>query len=260
MNARHFFGAVVIAVVLACAVSMPQATSSNARPLNLGTVMATRTATSGPNDLCNVCIQFYGEAINIILNIILQGVVNDCSKLCAAVAQKTGSQTLGAICNLLCDIVGIEDFIKFLENADFDAIYFCELLHTCPVNDHGDAKITILSITPPTGPQGTEFKIALDFKTVNGTGTGEVDLFIRTVDGIPLGDDELLVASKPGTYNMGWTLKAAPDPSCDPTQQPCEMWLPGNYTIDVAVCNGECGSKKPHSAIYDRRSLNFTLT
>ena len=38
--------------------------------------------------------------------------------------------------------------------ADLDPIYFCELLKTCPINDHGDATIKDLSITPVTGPQG----------------------------------------------------------------------------------------------------------
>ena len=39
----------------------------------------------------------------------------------------------------------------------------------------------------------------------------------------------------PGTYNAGWKVKAAPDSGCDPTQQPCEQWLPGNYTANVGM-------------------------
>lgn len=26
------------------------------------------------------------------------------------------------------------------------------------------------------------------------------------------------------------------------------------------LCNGECGSKKPHSGLYDTATLNFTLS
>ena len=31
----------------------------------------------------------------------------------------------------------------------------------------------------------------------------------------------------------GAKVKAEPDPNCDPTQGPCEMWLPGNYSVVV---------------------------
>ena len=68
---------------------------------------------------------------------------------------------------------------------------------------------------------------------MNGTGTGEYSLLINTVDGIPVGQNFLTEPQQPGSYNIGWDVKAAPDPDCDPTQGPCEMWLPGNYTIEI---------------------------
>ncbi len=37
----------------------------------------------------------------------------------------------------------------------------------------------------------------------------------------------------PGTYGISWTLKAVPDPDCDPTQDQCENWLAGNYNAAV---------------------------
>ena len=70
---------------------------------------------------------------------------------------------------------------------------------------------------------------------MNGTGTGEIDLLILTQDGIPLGDDTLSEPLKPGSYNVTWNVQAKPDPRCDPTQEPCEQWLPGNYTVDVGM-------------------------
>lgn len=27
--------------------------------------------------------------------------------------------------------------------------------------------------------------------------------------------------------------QAQPDSNCDPSQGPCEMWLPGNYTVEI---------------------------
>ena len=89
---------------------------------------------------------------------------------------------------------------------------------------------------------GTEFKIEMLFMTKNGTGTGEIDLDIDTVDGIPVGENELEEPLPPGTYNVTWTAKAKPDPKCDPTQEPCEEWVPGNYTVHVGtlVNNNYC--------------------
>ncbi len=106
---------------------------------------------------------------------------------------------------------------------------------------------------------GDDFEIDLMFTTTNGTGTGEVALNIETVDGMPLGDTELALPEQPGSYGVKWTVTAAPDPNCDPSQGFCEMWLPGNYTVIVAVCNGECGSKHPHSGLYDKAQAVFTL-
>lgn len=211
-------------------------------------------------DLCPTCIQFTDQAINELLNIILNtGVVGTCSTLCNALEQKTGSQVLGAVCNILCDIVGVEAFAKLVEEADLDPIYLCELLKTCPVFDSGDATITGIQITPKSGPRGTR-NISFGYTSKNGTGTGEIVVVVETVDGIPIEDGFLQEPKKAGDYTQSLSLKAMPDPNCDPTQQPCEMWEPGNYTVRIELCNGECGSKHPHSQVYDVKSSTFEIT
>ena len=43
------------------------------------------------------------------------GVVGGCADLCGILANKTGSQAAGVACNLLCDIVGIKEFISIIE-------------------------------------------------------------------------------------------------------------------------------------------------
>ena len=80
---------------------------------------------------------------------------------------------------------------------------------------------------------GSTFHIEMLFQTQNGTGTGEIDLDINTADGIPVVDDELEEPLKPGAYNVTWTVKAKPNPNCDPTQGPCEQWILGSYTANV---------------------------
>lgn len=49
------------------------------------------------------------------LYILEGGVVGTCGVLCHALAQKTGSQALGAVCDILCDVVGIKEFIKLVQ-------------------------------------------------------------------------------------------------------------------------------------------------
>ncbi|XP_035680752.1 countin-1-like isoform X1 [Branchiostoma floridae] len=211
-------------------------------------------------DLCKFCIDFSQQALNQLLNIILQvGVVGTCGDLCQALADKTGSQALGVACNLLCDIEGVKEFIKIIENADLDPIYYCELLKQCTIKDDGDAKITSLDVSPKSGPQGT-FMIDVEYTSKNGTGTGEMVIDIDTVDGIPLGQGFILEAQEAGSYGQKISLKAEPNPECDPTQGPCEQFLPGVYNVSIAICNGECGSKHPHSQIYDQGMTNFTIT
>ena len=116
---------------------------------------------------------------------------------------------------------------------------------------------------------------------MNGTGTGELVIDIHTPDHIPLGSGFLMEAKKAGTYNERITVKAEPDPECDPTQgincltifhskmffinmnsfiEPCEQWLPGTYNVTVQLCNGECGSQHPHSSIYATAKGAFQLT
>ncbi|CAF0876125.1 unnamed protein product [Adineta ricciae] len=212
-------------------------------------------------DLCPTCINVADQSINILLNLILDtGIIGTCGTLCTALAQKTGSQLIGTICDLVCDVVGIEEFIKLIEKADLDPIWYCEIAKMCPINDNGDAKLTKFAILPATGRQGTTFSIDFTFVSLNGTGTGELVVEIHTPDHIPLGAGFLLEAQKPGTYNERISVKAEPDPQCDPTQEPCEQWGPGAYNVTVFICNGECGSHHPHSSIYDTGKGSFQIT
>jgi hypothetical protein len=84
-------------------------------------------------DFCPECIDTADNLINILLNLILDvGVLDSCAHLSNAVINKTGSEALGLICNLACDIVGIDEYIKLIEKIDLDSFYYCELVKLCP--------------------------------------------------------------------------------------------------------------------------------
>jgi len=210
-------------------------------------------------NFCKACIDFADQALDYLLNAVINiGIVGSCGELCQYVQDKTGSGALGLVCDLLCDFVGIDEFIKILDRVDLDPIWYCELLKSCPVNDHGDAKITTLMVAPQRGPQGT-FTIDLEYVSKNGTSTGELFIDIKTPDRIPLEDGFIMENSPAGKYGEKISLQAKPNPDCDPSAGPCESWQPGTYVVEIALCAGECGSKHPHSKIYDIQRTNFTI-
>jgi hypothetical protein len=211
-------------------------------------------------DLCLACVEFAGQALNELLNIILNaGVIGGCADLCSLLDEKVHSKLIETVCNLVCDYVGVKTFIDLIEKADLDPIYYCELLKICPVKDDGDAHILSFVVKPHDVVYGTRFHIEMLFQTTKGTGTGEIDLEIDTQDGVPVVDDEFEEPLGPGAYNVTWPIDARPNPNCDPMQEECENWLPGNYTAHVAICNGECGSSHPHSQIYDTAKTTFNV-
>jgi len=84
-------------------------------------------------DFCPTCIDESVAVINILLNVILdEGILATCGELCAFVANKTGSKLAGDICDLTCDGVGIDDFIRLIITIDLDPIWYCELADLCP--------------------------------------------------------------------------------------------------------------------------------
>lgn len=83
-------------------------------------------------DLCPECIQESVTIINILLNLILdEGIIQSCTALCGALANKT-DVIVGDLCDVACEALGIDEFVKALVKADLDPIYYCELIDLCP--------------------------------------------------------------------------------------------------------------------------------
>ncbi|CAF3984870.1 unnamed protein product [Rotaria sordida] len=211
-------------------------------------------------DWCPQCISTFDDLIEVTLDIILQfGIMDTCGHLCDLVIEKSGSELLGLICTMGCDFLGLEEFAKLVQSADIDPIYYCETIKLCPINDNGDAKFKSFAILPPRAQTGSTIDVNMVFVTKNGTGTGEMIIMIQTVDKIPLASGFLLEAKQPGTYGERITIDTTADPDCDPTEKQCELWLEGTYNVTVMLCNGQCGSHHPHTAVYDIGRGSFTL-
>ena len=78
---------------------------------------------------------------------------------------------------------------------------------------------------------GAHFAIETLFISKTGTGTGQIDIAVITVDDFPYGYDDLIQSVPPGGYNITITDQATTSGCGD---NPCEQWLPGNYTIVVS--------------------------
>jgi hypothetical protein len=84
-------------------------------------------------DWCPQCIDTFDDLIQVVLNIILDyGVMDTCGHLCDIVGEKTGSGLLEFICTMGCDVLGLEEFVKLMQKADIDPIYYCETINLCP--------------------------------------------------------------------------------------------------------------------------------
>lgn len=127
-----------------------------------------------------------------------------------------------------------------------------QLLHACPIHDGGKAQLDKMSVTPPSGPQGTTFEIDVLFTVFNQTGTGELEIGIIPPQSQPFGDGEIDTGFAPGQYGIKFNLQA--NPSED------EAFESGLYQVQFAMCDGECGAPLPHTATLFTGSSNFTIT
>lgn len=194
--------------------------------------------------------------LNYILNI---GVVGGCADLCGHALKNKLERTA---CNVVCDVVGIDAFVKAIKAADLDPIYLCELIKSCPPgSDDAAVKVTGIVVTPAAGgPSGTKFTFELDFNVINATGTGEIGVAIKgpTTAEVSQGFVNTGFPAGPEAARVSVDTTSNPDPS-DPSQPPV-IWNPGQYTVNFEVCQGECGSKHPHAKFLGKISHNFTIT
>lgn len=138
---------------------------------------------------------------------------------------------------------------------DPDPIYICMELSQCPIVDTARGKITTLSITPATAKHGDTVKITMVFQITNATGVGEVAFAVvppQSDGGQGTGGANLFDVLPVGSYSMEFDV-----PLKGGGQQ--EPWSPGTYQVQVAICEGSCGSIHPHSYTMDMRQGSFKI-
>eukprot|EP01027_Heterolobosea_sp_BB2_P025316 GEZU01038849.1.p1 GENE.GEZU01038849.1~~GEZU01038849.1.p1 ORF type:complete len:237 (-),score=90.50 GEZU01038849.1:25-735(-) len=203
-------------------------------------------------DLCGVCVNLADQALQQLINIIANaGIVGGCADLCG----KLPNHIEADACNLICDAAGIDAFVHAIEKADLDPIYYCQLIKLCPVHDCTGtcANITSITVNPPSGPQGTQFTVNIQFTVFNQTGAGELAIDIVPQDADSFGDSQLVPEGfAPNSYQINFQFTATPSEN--------EPFNAGTYQVAAGICEGMCGATHPHSAILAEATTTFEIT
>lgn len=206
-------------------------------------------------DVCKQCVSIGTQGLQQLINAALNvGIVGGCGKLCSALPNPNEAKA----CDVGCTLLGIKAFEKILNKADLDPIYYCELLKACPAGaDDASISVDRAVVSPASGPVGTAFAIQLQFTTINATGVGEVETYIKSPQGAKVGSATFLNSGfKPGKYASNVTFT----PKNDYTKSPPLIWEKGTYEYGFRVCQGACGSTHPHSKIFGETKGTLEIT
>jgi len=200
-------------------------------------------------DLCPVCVDFMNEAINQLLNIILQiGIGGGCSSICSYL----NGQAEQAVCMLICEYVGVTEFGNIIQYEDPDPIFICEEFDLCTVYAGGAANITKTTISPPYGPEGTTFTLTMYYTVKKHTSPGLLSVFINPPNGFPLAGQNFVEGQTPGSYVVGWSCETQPNED--------DSFSPGVYPVTFAVCEGDCTTAHNWGGVYSETESSFKIT
>jgi hypothetical protein len=200
---------------------------------------------------CDVCIDFFDDTLNTLLNVILNvGVAGTCGDVCL----KLSNQYEQGICLLLCVYIGFDAFVDLLSNTDLDPIYLCSALDACPMNycNGTCANITSLEVQPPSGPVRTTFNVIVNLTVHQQTGTG----ITMAVLVPPPSAQEAAMAF--AVLNEGF---APGDASVTiPIQTDWDDWFfpSGVYAVVVDSCGSDCDNQ--HGVVFDQKWTQLTIT
>lgn len=204
---------------------------------------------AGKINFCDLCVNVMGEIINELLNIILNiGVIGTCAELCNYLPDKYEKDA----CDLICDYIGIEEFIKLVTDEDPDPIWICEEGNICPHNTNGSAIANSVYVQPKKGPAGTKFDITFNYTVTSYTSSGGPNVIVIPVAGLPFGGGEFNDGQPIGTYFVTFKLDSTPSEQ--------EPFIPGSYEVDAALCAGDCSGRHKWSGVYCNATTTFTIT
>ncbi|GHP05720.1 hypothetical protein PPROV_000447000 [Pycnococcus provasolii] len=214
---------------------------------------------------CNFCVQIMDQIIQNLMNYILNiGVLGTCAGLCSNLPKKL-EQTA---CNLLCDAVGIEGFVKAIQAADLDPIYYCQLVKTCEAKDCPSSipncvTIDSVSVNPGSAGLDAQFTATAQYTVTEEIGAGEIQFALMPVDGSgePIGSGDMFPNLEKGTFNAQLQFQPSNiNQQCEQQQQPDFFTAGKEYEVVFVICEGQCGSGHPHTKLFGMMRNNFNIT
>jgi len=203
-------------------------------------------------DGCFYCVDFMGEAVNELLNIVLNGVLGSCSEICGYLSDPI----LQVPCVLICEYVGVDEFMNVINDTDPDPIYYCQEFDMCPVVNGGQVMITRTHVSPLSGPAGTTFNVSWTYKVVAPTGPGLLSIVVLPpaddAFDMPFGFSGFIEGQAVGVYEA--------EAGIDTTPQEQEAFNAGDWIANVAVCEGDCSNDHPYGGVYADANITFSIT
>jgi len=208
---------------------------------------------SGPTiDGCYYCVDFVSEAVDELLNIVLNGVLGSCSELCGYLS----NEILQVPCILICEYVGVNEFINVINDTDPDPIYYCQEFEMCPIVNGGQVAITRTHMSPISGEAGTTFNVTWTYKVVAPTGPGYLSIVV-----LPPADDGFDMAFGFSGFIEGQAVGMyEAEAGIDTTPQEMEPFNAGTWIANVAVCEGDCTNDHPYGGVYADANVTFIIT
>jgi len=208
---------------------------------------------NGPTiDGCYYCVDFMSEAVDELLNIILNGVLGSCAEVCGYLSDPI----LQVPCILVCEYVGVNEFVNVINDTDPDPIYYCQEFDMCPVVNGGQVAITHTHMSPISGEAGTTFNVTWTYKVIAPTGPGLLSIVVLPPanDGfdMPFGFGGFIEGQAVGIYEA--------EAGIDTTPQEMEPFNAGTWVANVAVCAGDCTNDHPYGGVYADVNVTFTIT
>jgi len=213
---------------------------------------------------CRLCASFMDDFLNALLNAILQGgVLGSCSALCGMI---NGNEIEEAVCNLLCDYVGLDAFIAAINYADLDPVWMCEEIYFCAKTTCTSrcASIGSTIAEPLNLPAGNQITFTTQFTIGQGVGVSSIGLVLTNLhpdsNGNYFQDLEvgILWEPTPGGYRVQFPVTTSDSDGMGDTFP----WPTGPYNTTVIFCEGMCGSDHTGSGeiLAQAAGPNFTLT
>jgi len=207
--------------------------------------------------LCDFCLNWVAESGNVVFDKSAEiGTAIGCTEACSPLEEDDGS--VGGnwqydSCALLCEAVGVQTFIKYVEIQEPNPIYACQLWNFCAAVPGGLALIDLATSYPAVGPQGTLFSLRLEYTVYHNTSIGTLQMRVLTpYHANEFTEHQIIHGQPPGKYGKTWIFDTHPS-----LRDPMAA---GIYRVKMAICAGFCDQDIHNWAgIYASRDFTFSV-